>query len=43
LFLALDALEIQCFLTGTDPMLFEALADRAQRVLVEDGRLLRQP
>jgi DNA replication and repair protein RecF len=39
LFLALDALETQCLMTGTDPMLFEALADRAQRVTVREGRL----
>lgn len=36
---ALDALETQCFLTGTDPMLFAALAGRAQYVTVRDGRL----
>ncbi len=39
LFAALDGLETQCFLTGTDPILFEALEDRAQRVPVRDGRL----
>lgn len=39
LFLALDGLETQCFLTGTDPVLFEALEDRAQRIPVRDGRL----
>ena len=39
LFLALDALETQCLMSGTDPILFEALADRAQRVTVRDGRL----
>jgi DNA replication and repair protein RecF len=42
LFSALDALGTQCFVTGTDPILFEALEDRAQRVRVEDGRLLRE-
>jgi DNA replication and repair protein RecF len=42
LFSALDALGAQCFVTGTDPILFEALGDRAQRVRVEDGRLLRE-
>jgi DNA replication and repair protein RecF len=39
LFAALDALDTQCFLTGTDPILFEALGPRAQRVTVRDGRL----
>lgn len=39
LFAALDGLETQCFLTGTDPVLFEALEDRAQRISVHDGRL----
>jgi DNA replication and repair protein RecF len=39
LFAALDGLETQCFLTGTDPVLFEALEDRAQRIGVRDGRL----
>ena len=39
LFAALDGLETQCFLTGTDPVLFEALEDRAQRISVRDGRL----
>jgi DNA replication and repair protein RecF len=39
LFAALDGLETQCFLTGTDPILFEALEDRAQRISVRDGRL----
>jgi DNA replication and repair protein RecF len=39
LFAALDALGAQCLMTGTDPMLFDALADRAQRVTVRDGRL----
>jgi DNA replication and repair protein RecF len=43
LFSALDALGTQCFLTGTDPMLFAALEDRAQRVTVKDGRLLPEP
>jgi DNA replication and repair protein RecF len=41
LFLALDALGTQCFMTGTDPVLFEALGDRAQRVAVKDGRLTK--
>jgi DNA replication and repair protein RecF len=39
LFAALDGLETQCFLTGTDTVLFEALEDRAQRISVHDGRL----
>jgi DNA replication and repair protein RecF len=39
LFAALDALDTQCLMTGTDPILFDALADRAQRVTVRDGRL----
>ena len=39
LFQALDRLGTQCFLTGTDPLLFEALADRAQAITVRDGRL----
>jgi DNA replication and repair protein RecF len=43
LFAALDGLGTQCFMTGTDPMLFEALGDGAQRVTVKDGRLAREP
>jgi DNA replication and repair protein RecF len=39
LFAALDALGGQCFMTGTDAMLFEGLGQRAQRVHVEAGRL----
>jgi DNA replication and repair protein RecF len=39
LFLALDGLQTQCFMTGTDPMLFESLGSRAQVILVRDGRL----
>ena len=39
LFEALDALGTQCFMTGTDPMLFEALGEGAQLVFVRDGRL----
>ena len=42
LFRSLDDLGAQCFMTGTDPILFEALGDRAQQVLVEDGRLSRR-
>ena len=39
LFAALDGLGTQCFMTGTDPLLFEALGPRAQMVRVSDGRL----
>lgn len=39
LFAALDGLGTQCFLTGTDRMLFEALGSRAQTITVRDGRL----
>ena len=39
LFVALDAMATQCLMTGTDPMLFEALGAGAQRVTVRDGRL----
>jgi DNA replication and repair protein RecF len=39
LFAALDALDTQCLMTGTDPMLFDALGSRAQRITVRDGRL----
>jgi DNA replication and repair protein RecF len=39
LFATLDALGTQCLMTGTDPMLFDALGDGAQRVTVRDGRL----
>jgi DNA replication and repair protein RecF len=39
LFAAVDALETQALMTGTDPMLFDALGDRAQRVTVREGRL----
>jgi len=42
LFAALDGLETQCFLTGTDPVLFEALDQRAQRIGVRDGRLAHE-
>ncbi|WP_137150328.1 DNA replication/repair protein RecF [Devosia sp. FKR38] len=41
LFAALDGLGTQCFLTGTDRMLFEALGERAQMVTVKDGRVAR--
>jgi DNA replication and repair protein RecF len=39
LFSALDTLGTQCFLTGTDRVLFEALGERAQTITVRDGRL----
>ena len=39
LFAALDRLGTQCWMTGTDPMLFSALEDRAQRFSVSAGRL----
>jgi DNA replication and repair protein RecF len=42
LFQALDGLETQCFLTGTDPILFEALEDRAQHFSVREGRVTRE-
>ncbi len=42
LFGALVALGTQCFMTGTDPMLFEALGTEAQRVTVKDGRLAKE-
>ena len=42
LFEALDGLGTQCFLSGTDPVLFEALGERAQRLTVHDGRLTRE-
>jgi DNA replication and repair protein RecF len=43
LFAALDGLGTQCFLTGTDPLLFEALGERAQTITVRDGRLFPGP
>ena len=39
LFAALNNLGAQCFMTGTDPLLFEALKDKGQYVRVEQGRL----
>jgi DNA replication and repair protein RecF len=39
LFDALERLGTQCFLTGTDRQLFEALGPRAQSIWVRDGRL----
>jgi DNA replication and repair protein RecF len=41
LFAALDQLGTQCLMTGTDPVLFESLGERAQPILVRDGRLER--
>lgn len=42
LFSALDALETQCWMTGTDAMLFESLGARAQMIDVTAGRLVPQ-
>lgn len=39
LFSALDALQTQCWMTGTDPVLFQGLADRAQVFHVEAGQV----
>lgn len=39
LFAALDELDTQCFMTGTDALLFAALGSRAQHFEVRDGRL----
>lgn len=39
LFRTLDTLGAQCFMTGTDPVLFESLGPRAQRIEVSNGRL----
>jgi DNA replication and repair protein RecF len=41
LFEALEGLGTQCFLTGTDQLLFEALGTRAQMLTVRDGRLTK--
>jgi DNA replication and repair protein RecF len=43
LFEALDAFGTQCFMTGTDPLLFEALGGRAHVISVRDGRLYPEP
>ncbi len=40
LFSALNSLDTQCWMTGTDPMLFEALGDGAQHIGVNAGRLV---
>jgi DNA replication and repair protein RecF len=42
LFTALDGLGTQCIMTGTDPLLFEALGQRAQVYAVKDGRVNRE-
>lgn len=42
LFSALDSLGTQCFMTGTDPILFSALGDRAERFTVREGRVARE-
>ncbi len=39
LFSALDALGTQCWMTGTDTMLFDGLGGNAQRITVSAGRL----
>jgi DNA replication and repair protein RecF len=43
LFAALEGLGTQCFMTGTDPVLFEALGGRARTVSVRDGKLYPDP
>jgi DNA replication and repair protein RecF len=43
LFGALETLGTQCFMTGTDPLLFEALKERARTIWVRDGRLFPEP
>lgn len=40
LFHALDALNTQCWMTGTDAMLFESLGERATHLEISAGRLL---
>ena len=42
LFSSLDALGTQCWMTGTDAMLFDALGDRALRFEVNEGRIMEQ-
>jgi DNA replication and repair protein RecF len=39
LFDALHKLDTQCFMTGTDTMLFESLGERAQLIVVDNGRV----
>ena len=39
LYSALNDLNTQCWMTGTDPMLFEALGAHAQTIYVTEGRL----
>ena len=43
LFAALEDLGTQCFMTGTDPMLFDALGAQARVVTVSDGQLRAGP
>ncbi|WP_196260378.1 DNA replication/repair protein RecF [Pelagibacterium limicola] len=43
LFDALDKLRTQCWMTGTDPVLFADLGARAQRFAVDAGQLARMP
>ncbi|VAW22447.1 DNA recombination and repair protein RecF [hydrothermal vent metagenome] len=40
LFAAIDQLNTQCFMSGTDPMLFEALAGKGVYIGVKEGRLI---
>ncbi len=42
LFAALGELGTQCWMTGTDPMLFDSLEGAAQRIFVSAGRLVPQ-
>lgn len=42
LFDALEKLGAQCWMTGTDPLLFDALGSRAQRFVVEKGQVFAQ-
>lgn len=39
LFTALERLKTQCWMTGTDPVLFAELGERAQRISVSNGHL----
>ena len=41
LFDALERLNTQVWMTGTDPLLFDGLKDRALFVRVENGRIIR--
>ena len=40
LFLSLDMLNTQCWMSGTDPMLFEALGKRANYFEINDGQII---